>query len=155
MGCLLVSLCVVLNGSGARAGDLFAVAPAPGAFDGSTQDTFRTLNTTDLRVRWLALADRPLGSISTAYTSVSVTAPRRVAAAPVADSKDAPALNDAKTSVYTSGEAGFLYGHSAGGRHSFDTEQGYIFGQAGNDNFQISVGAAYQELNTHGFRGRR
>src|SRR5262249_16469819 len=34
---------------------------------------------------------------------------------------------------YVHGEVGFFYGRSSGGRNSFDTEGGYIYGETGND----------------------
>jgi hypothetical protein len=48
------------------------------------------------------------------------------------------------------GEVGVLYGHSLDGRVSRELEQGYIFGEIGNDKTQISVGASYEHLNDRG-----
>ena len=45
---------------------------------------------------------------------------------------------------YISGEVGFLYGRSTG-KFGGDTMGTYILGTTGNDKFQISVGAAYEE----------
>jgi len=42
------------------------------------------------------------------------------------------------------GEVGVLYGHSLDGRVSRELEQGYIFGEIGNDKTQITVGAFYE-----------
>ena len=50
-----------------------------------------------------------------------------------------------------SGEAGLLYGHATG-KYGGDLFQSYIEGGVGDDHFQISVGAAYQEWNGRGFR---
>lgn len=148
----ILLLFVAVAAKHASAGDLYAVAPPAG--DAFEPDTLRSLQPTALRFPWIVLADRPLGSLSTAYTNVSVTTPRR-ASGPVSDRLGSTNLdNNWKSPVYTSGEVGFLYGHSVGNKHSFDTEQGYIFGTVGNDNIQISVGAAYQQWNVRGWRGR-
>lgn len=132
--------------NGANAGDLF------GAVQPSGPASLERLSLADYRLPWLALAETPLDSISTGHTSIGVSTPRRPAAAPVAE-MDARRF-DKDSSVWTSGEAGVLYGQSIGGRHRFDTEQGYIFGTVGNDNIQISAGAAYERWNSRGWRGR-
>jgi hypothetical protein len=46
------------------------------------------------------------------------------------------------------GEVGFLYGASSGGRVSHQVESSYIFGTAGDEHVQISVGAFYEHSNT-------
>jgi hypothetical protein len=46
--------------------------------------------------------------------------------------------------VYYWGEVGFLYGHWSG-KGSGDLIDTYILGQAGNDHFQITAGAEYQQ----------
>jgi hypothetical protein len=46
--------------------------------------------------------------------------------------------------VYTGGEIGVLYGRSSG-KYGGDEFQSYIFGTVGNEHFQISAGAAYEE----------
>lgn len=146
---LLVICFLFVVANSAKAGDLF------GPVQPSGLASLERLNLVDYRLRWLALADTPLASLSSAYTNVAVSAPRRVAPAPAVRSAEAATLsNDLRSSVWTSGEAGFLYGRSAGGKYSFDTEQGYIFGTVGNDHIQISAGAAYQQWNAHGWRGR-
>jgi hypothetical protein len=133
----------------ANAGDLF------GAVQASKPASLERLSMADYRLPWLALADVPLDCLSTAYTTVAVSTRRRATAAPAATSSDAAALNrDWKSPVWTSGEVGFLYGQSVGSKHSFDTEQGYIFGTVGNDNIQITAGAAYERWNSRGWRGR-
>lgn len=45
--------------------------------------------------------------------------------------------------VYYTGEVGFMYGHSMG-KGSSDYLESYVWGQAGNDKFQITAGAAFQ-----------
>ena len=46
--------------------------------------------------------------------------------------------------IYYGGEIGFLYGHGTG-KGSGDLIDTYIFGQVGNDHFQITAGAEYEE----------
>jgi hypothetical protein len=46
--------------------------------------------------------------------------------------------------IYYGGEIGFLYGHSTG-KGSGDILQTYIQGAVGNDHFQITAGAAYEQ----------
>jgi len=50
--------------------------------------------------------------------------------------------------VYYGGEIGFLYGHGTG-KGSGDLIDTYIFGQVGNDHFQITAGTEYQEWSGH------
>jgi hypothetical protein len=61
------------------------------------------------------------------------------------DAKDLPGELMASPSdlIYYGGEIGFLYGHSIG-KGSGDMLQSYIWGQAGNDKFQITAGAAFE-----------
>ena len=46
--------------------------------------------------------------------------------------------------TYSSGEAGVYYGRS-GGKYSSEVMGTYIFGTVGNDKFQITAGASYEE----------
>lgn len=46
--------------------------------------------------------------------------------------------------LYTSGEMGFLYGTTTG-KFGYETKQSYIMGTVGNDKFQITAGASYQD----------
>jgi hypothetical protein len=46
--------------------------------------------------------------------------------------------------LYSSGEMGFSYGTTIG-KFGYETKQGYIMGTVGNDKFQITAGASYQE----------
>ena len=55
--------------------------------------------------------------------------------------------------IYSGGEVGFYYGHSAG-KWSGDEFGSYIFGTVGDDRFQVTAGASYQESNFHFPRGR-
>ena len=53
--------------------------------------------------------------------------------------------------VYYGGEVGILYGQWTG-RGGGDLMQSYILGTVGNDKFQISVGAEYEESSGHSAR---
>lgn len=142
---LLLVWVALAAASSANAGDLF------GAVQASSPSSLDRLSMADYRLPWLALAETPLGSFSAAYTSVLVGAPKQVTL-PRNATPEAANFNDwTDKRIYTSGEIGFLYGRSTG-KHGFETEQGYIFGTAGNDNIQISVGAAYQEWSGRGAR---
>lgn len=146
---LLVLGLLFVAANGANAGDLFA------PYQTSRPASLERLSMADYRLPWLALSQTPLDSFSTAYTSVAISTPRRAAPVSMPDAADPRLEKDWKSSsVWTSGEVGFLYGHSLSSKHSFDTEQGYIFGTVGNDNIQISAGASYQRWNDRGWRGR-
>jgi hypothetical protein len=69
------------------------------------------------------------------------------------DGKDFDGELSPPNHVYYSGEIGFLYGHGTG-KGSGDLIDSYIFGQAGNDHFQITAGAEYEHWsgNTPRFR---
>ena len=72
-----------------------------------------------------------------------------------ADGKDLPeqAFNSPLNRVYYGGEIGFLYGRwsGKGGGDMMDT---YLLGTVGNEHFQITAGAEYQDWNGHGARSR-
>jgi hypothetical protein len=53
--------------------------------------------------------------------------------------------------VYYTGEVGFLYGQWSG-KGSGDLLESYVWGQAGNDKFQITAGAAFEDWSGHGSR---
>jgi hypothetical protein len=55
--------------------------------------------------------------------------------------------------IYYTGEVGILYGQWSG-KGSGDLLQSYVWGQAGNDKFQITAGAAYEESSGRGLRFR-
>jgi hypothetical protein len=61
------------------------------------------------------------------------------------DGKDLPneIMSQPGNRVYYTGEIGFLYGQSIG-KGSGDYWQNYVWGQAGNDHFQITAGAAFE-----------
>ena len=56
--------------------------------------------------------------------------------------------------VYIGGEVGMFYG-AWSGKYSGDVMGTHILGTVGNDKFQLSVGASYQEWNSQAPRGRR
>jgi hypothetical protein len=71
-----------------------------------------------------------------------------------AEGKDLPSepLFSRLDRYYYSGEASILYGHATG-KYGGDLFESYIQGGIGDDHFQISVGAAYEQWNGRGFRG--
>ena len=71
---------------------------------------------------------------------------------PVKDPKDGKEYSSVESMalekaslVWTGGEIGFFYGHSASGKFSGDEFGSYIMGGVGNDHLQINVGAGYDE----------
>ena len=61
------------------------------------------------------------------------------------DGKDLPdeMISSPLNQVYYTGEVGFVYGQWSG-RGNGDYWQNYVWGQAGNDHFQIIAGAAFE-----------
>jgi hypothetical protein len=61
------------------------------------------------------------------------------------DGKDLPGemISSLSDQVYYTGEVGFVYGQWSG-RGNGDYWQSYVWGQAGNDKFQINAGAAFE-----------
>ena len=55
--------------------------------------------------------------------------------------------------VYYTGEVGFVYGQWSG-KGNGDYWQSYVWGQAGNDKFQINAGAAFENWSGNGVRFR-
>jgi hypothetical protein len=51
--------------------------------------------------------------------------------------------------VYVTGEVGFVYGQWSG-RGNGDYWQNYVWGQAGNDKFQINAGASFENWSGNG-----
>jgi hypothetical protein len=104
--------------------DLFPVAYLPPA--GSGVETAR---------RASATANSPSGNFGT-------------------DGKDLPGIMTSRPDqVYYGGEVGVLYGRWTG-KGGGDLMQSYILGTVGNDRFQISVGAEYEESSGHSARYR-
>ena len=62
--------------------------------------------------------------------------------------KDSPAeaMNPPSNPIYYGGEVGFLYGHSSG-KFGGDLFETYMLDTVGDDKFQITVGASYEESN--------
>jgi hypothetical protein len=72
--------------------------------------------------------------------------PRRAAAATAADDSSKEVVDVERPLFdYATGEIGFFYGRSTG-KFDREVEAGHIFGEAGNEHFQISVGAAYEHF---------
>src|SRR5215831_7628895 len=71
------------------------------------------------------------------------------------DGKDLPGemISSPLNQVYCTGEVGFLYGQWSG-KGSGDYLQSYVWGQTGNDKFQITAGAAFENWNGNGTRFR-
>ena len=67
------------------------------------------------------------------------------------DAKDSPAemLSSPANPIYYGGEVGFLYGRWSG-KGGGDMWETYVVGTVGNDKFQITAGASYDEWNTNG-----
>ena len=72
-----------------------------------------------------------------------------------ADGKDSPdeMLSSSLNPIYYGGEVGFLYGRWSG-KGGGDMWESYVTGTVGNDKFQITAGASYDEWNGNG-RGVR
>jgi hypothetical protein len=97
----------------------------------------------------------PLGLFPVAYfapSDVGPTPTRKPSAAPDyrsanlgTDGKDLPAevLSSPLNQVYYAGEVGFVYGQW-NGKGSGDYVGSYVWGQAGNDKFQITAGASFE-----------
>jgi hypothetical protein len=68
-----------------------------------------------------------------------------------ADAKDSPdeTLSSSANPIYYGGEVGFLYGRWSG-KGGGDMWETYVVGTVGNDKFQITAGASYDEWNVNG-----
>jgi len=103
----------------------------------------------------------PLGLFPAAYLAPSDVEPmpvRKPSAGPnypqanfASDGKDSPAemLSSPLNRVYVTGEVGFVYGQWSG-RGNGDYWQSYVWGQAGNDKFQINAGASFENWSGNG-----
>jgi hypothetical protein len=97
----------------------------------------------------------PLGLFPVTYLAPSDVGPmptRKASAASnsrsqmlATDGKDLPGemISSPLNQVYYTGEVGFVYGQWSG-KGSGDYWQNYVWGQAGNDHFQITAGAAFE-----------
>jgi hypothetical protein len=107
----------------------------------------------------------PLGLFPVAYLAPSEAAPvpaTKPSAAsnsrlqmPATDGKDLPAemISSPLSQVYYTGEVGFVYGQWSG-KGSGDYVGSYVWGQAGNDKFQINAGAAFENWSGNGVKFR-
>jgi hypothetical protein len=107
----------------------------------------------------------PLGLFPVAYLAPSDVGPTSIRKPSAAldsrpanlatDGKDLPAemLSSPLNQVYCTGEVGFVYGQWSG-KGSGDYVQSYIWGQAGDDKFQITAGASFENWNGHGAKFR-
>ncbi len=128
-------------------------------------DIFSALNNSLPRFPSLALSDAQRFSFLSAFTwmeptppdflpALKATTPQKANASttPGKDSsKEVKEVVDMERSNlfdYASGEVGFLYGRSTG-KYGVEVEQGYIFGEVGNDKFHISAGASYENWSGH------
>jgi len=103
----------------------------------------------------------PLGLFPAAYLAPSEVGPAPVGKPSVAsnypsanfptDGKDLPAemLNSPLNNVYVTGEVGFVYGQWSG-KGNGDYVGSYIWGQAGNDKFQITAGGSFENWSGNG-----
>ena len=97
----------------------------------------------------------PLGLFPVTYLAPSDVGPvptMRPAAAPnsrpqmpATDAKDLSGeiISSPLNNVYVTGEVGFVYGQWSG-KGNGDYWQNYVWGQAGNDKFQINAGASFE-----------
>jgi hypothetical protein len=102
-----------------------------------------------------AIGMAPLGLFPVAYLTPSDVGPvpaKKTGAAsnsrrenPESDGKDLTGemMNPPSNRVYYTGEVGFLYGQWSG-KGSGDYWESFVWGQAGNDKFQITAGAAFE-----------
>jgi len=100
-----------------------------------------------------------MGSVRVANFSVTLASaesrpPKRgnQVSEPVIDPKDGKEYSSVESMalekaslVWTGGEVGVFYGHSAGGKYGGDEFGSYIMGGVGDDHLQINVGAGYDE----------
>jgi hypothetical protein len=100
----------------------------------------------------------PLGLFPVSYLAPSDVGPtpaRKSSVAPnyrsgnfATDGKDLPAgmLDSPLNHFYVTGEIGFMYGQWSG-KGNGDYVGSYIWGQAGNDKFQITAGGSFENWN--------
>ena len=103
----------------------------------------------------------PLGLFPVSYLAPSDVGPAPVRRSGTAsdsrsanfptDGKDSPAemLNSPLNQVYVTAEVGFMYGQWSG-KGSGDYVGSYIWGQTGNDKFQITAGGSFENWNGNG-----
>ena len=107
----------------------------------------------------------PLGLFPVTYLAPSDIGPmptRKASAASnsrsqmlATDGKDLPGemISSPLNQVYYTGEVGFVYGQWSG-RGNGDYWQNYVWGQVGNDHFQINAGASFENWSGSGAKIR-
>jgi hypothetical protein len=106
----------------------------------------------------------PLDPLQFAFLSAAPAPAKKGNAAPAyqsdgknlgADGKDSSGemMNSPLNDVYWGGEVGVFYGQWSG-KHGGDIIQTYITGSVGNEKFQITAGAAYEESSGRALRLR-
>jgi hypothetical protein len=107
----------------------------------------------------------PLGLFPVTYLAPSNVGPtfrRKASAASDSRFKNSPGdgkdlaneiMSQPGNRVYYTGEVGFLYGQSIG-KGGGDYWESYVWGQAGNDHFQITAGAAFENWSGSGAKFR-
>ena len=122
------------------------------------QTDFGALNNSFLRLPSLTLSDGGSFSFASAFNrmetttpdflpALSTTEPQRANASATTgkdSSKEVVDVRRPNLLDYASGEVGFLYGRSIGGKRGGEVEEGYIIGEVGDDKFHITVGASYE-----------
>jgi hypothetical protein len=88
------------------------------------------------------LAPSNVGPVSTTKPSAVSNSRSQMVAT---DGKDLPGemISSPLNQVYYTGEVGFVYGRWSG-KGNGDYWQNYVWGQAGNDHFQINAGASFE-----------
>jgi hypothetical protein len=98
------------------------------------------------------LAPSDVGPIPTRKASAASNSRSQMLAT---DGKDLPGemISSPLNQVYYTGEVGFVYGQWSG-KGNGDYWQNYVWGQAGNDHFQITAGAAFENWSGSGTKIR-
>jgi len=98
------------------------------------------------------LAPSDIGPVPTMKSNAASNSRSQIVAT---DGKDLPGemISSPLNQVYYTGEVGFVYGRWSG-KGDGDYWQSYVWGQAGNDKFQINAGASFEEWSGHGTKFR-
>ena len=97
-------------------------------------------------------APSDVGPVTTTKSNAASTSRSQMVAT---DGKDLPGemISSPLNQVYYTGEVGFVYGRWSG-KGNGDYWQNYVWGQAGNDKFQINAGASFEEWSGRGAKFR-
>ena len=117
-----------------RLGDPLLVDGSPGPTTFSNRETFSLATTFNL-------VGTPTSFLPTTMAMESPSRNVPATSSRDKDSSDYPL--DLRPGYYVTGEVGFVYGQWSG-KGSGDYLESYLWGQAGNDKFQITAGAAFQ-----------